>query len=161
MARLRFLIEECPVPQRLDPGVYAVNRLRDGASADPVADNAPDVGIAAQVLHVQPADHRFPRQELVHVYNVRRDFVHQRVAGVDVHRVQVAGHDVRPQVDRPAVAGMPVLDLLRGGRNLCRRDVARKVDVQLVEVVVRRLDDQVADGRVDDLRVVRRQARYV
>ena len=161
MARFIRLEVYGSVSQRTDPAVQAVDGLRDRRSADPVADGAPDVGIAAQIQRVDLADGRFPGEQLVHVDDVRRDLVHQAVAGVDVLRVQVCGQDVRPHVDGPAVAGVPLRDLLRCRRHLCGRDIARQVHVQLVVIVIARLDHQVADRGPQHLRVSHCQARQV
>ena len=136
VARFRFGIVERAVSQACDPGVDGVDGLGNRAAAYPVAHRAPDVGVARQVRRVDHRDRRFPGKQLVHVDQVRRQLVHQGVAGVDVHRVQVRRDDVRAQVDCPAVRRVPVLDLLRRRMDLRRRYVAAQVYVELIEVIV-------------------------
>ena len=161
MARFRLAVEYRAVAQLVDPAAQAVDRLRDRALARPVADRALDVGIAADVLHHQLVHEGFPRPQLVHVDDVRRDRVHQRMGGRQVVRVQVLRQDVRVHHQLPAVGGMPALDLALGHCPLGGRHVAGKVHVNGVEIPVARLDHQVAHGRADHLRVANRQAGHV
>ena len=157
--RLRRGIEDGPVSQGGNPAVDAGNRLGDGAAALPVADGRLNVGIGTQIQGVDLRDGRLTGEKLIRVDHRRRDLVHQGVAGVDVRGIQFAGRDLRGRVDRPPVVGMARGDFLRRGCHLCGSYRAVHVHVQLVVVVVRRLDHQVADGGAHRLRVVHAEAR--
>ena len=91
--RLCFRIEDRSVAQLRDPAVNARDRLRDRALALPVADGALDISVAADILNHQLIDESLTGPEFIHVDLCRRNGVDQRVACVDIGRVQFAGRD--------------------------------------------------------------------
>ena len=153
VARFRRAVVDVAVAQPGDPAFQAADGLGDGAAACPVADGRLNVGVAAQIHHVQRLDRGAAGKQFADIQRAGGNFIHQRVGRVDVGGAQILGHDVRAEIDGFPVAGVPVFDFLLGHRHLGGRHCARRRYVQLIEVIVRCLDHQVADGRGNNLGV--------